>query len=85
MFNFFYTKFGAVLRNIKEVICDTSQIWYKFVLPEIRKGQITPIVFFRIQRDFNHSLVLKSVTNFVIYGISKYSKLKKYLALKFKK
>ena len=41
--------------------------------------------FFRIQRDFNHSLVLKSVTNFVIYGISKYSKLKKYLALKFKK
>ena len=85
MFNFFYTKFGAVLRNIKEVIYDTSQIWYKFVLPEIRKKQITPIVFFRIQRDFNHSLVLKSVTNFVIYGISKYSKLKKYLALKFKK
>ena len=43
------------------------------------------IFFFRIQRDFNHSFVLKSVTNFVIDGISKYSKLKKYLALKFKK
>ena len=40
--------------------------------------------FFRIQRDFNHSLVLDSITNFVIYCIAKYSKLKKYLALSLK-